>query len=245
MGTQTREILEAKKSRSRRTSPTIASQVRCYCWSITRLFTTVDQLPFTESTISKEYFQVSSFARRQNRMMITMTEALDSLAQVATDQLFGFDTASLLTPQLARQVPLSAEDFTLPSTMDEPTNIFGEPIDFHESAVPGDLDLDSTVPEIKQEGKSNTHRLNHGYKAPSLHDVICSLPSVSTPPPNGGHASPYSSPAHNWWVPDRTILTPLIGQSLPTSWCPTSTSQSENKLTPAPSPDLKVSQPQQ
>ena len=70
-------------------------------------------------------------------MMITMTEALDSLAQVATDQLFGFDTASFLTPQLARQVPLSAEDF-LPSAMDEPTNIFGEPIDFHgETTVPG------------------------------------------------------------------------------------------------------------
>lgn len=63
-------------------------------------------------------------------MMVTMND-LDSLAQVATDQLFGFDTASLLTPQLARQVPSSAVDFTLPLTIDEPTNIFGEPIDFH------------------------------------------------------------------------------------------------------------------
>merc|ERR1719330_26213 len=129
--------------------------------------------------------------------------------------------------------------------MDEPTNIFGEPIDFHDSTVPGDLDLDSTVPDLKQEVKSNLHRLNH-YKAPSLHDVICSMPSVSTPPPTG-HASPYSSPAHNWWVPDRTILTPLIGQSLPSSWCSTSTSQSENKISvsQAPSPDLKVNHHQQ
>lgn len=67
--------------------------------------------------------------------MITMTEALDSLAQVATDQLFGFDTASLLTPQLARQVPqLSAEEFSF--VQDEPTNIFGEPVDFHGTSVP-------------------------------------------------------------------------------------------------------------
>lgn len=72
-------------------------------------------------------------------MMITMTEALDSLAQVATDQLFGFDTASLLTPQLARQVPqLSAEEFPfVHAGMDEPTNIFGEPVDFHDTSVPG------------------------------------------------------------------------------------------------------------
>ena len=104
----------------------------------------------------------------------------------------------------------------------------------------GDLDLDSTVPDLKQEVKPNLHRLNH-YKAPSLHDVICSMPSVSTPPPNG-HPSPYSSPAHNWWIPDRTVLTPLIGQTLPSNWCPTS--QSENKITPpqAPSPELKVNQ---
>lgn len=68
-------------------------------------------------------------------MMITMTEALDSLAQVATDQLFAFDTASFLTPQLARQVPLGSEDFV--TGMDEPTNIFGEPIDFHDTSVTG------------------------------------------------------------------------------------------------------------
>lgn len=68
-----------------------------------------------------------------------MTEALDSLAQVATDQLFGFDTASLLTPQFARHVPqLSAEDFSLVQAgMDETTNIFGEPVDFHDTSVPG------------------------------------------------------------------------------------------------------------
>ena len=67
--------------------------------------------------------------------MITMTEALDSLAQVATDQLFAFDTASFFTPQLARQVPLGSEDFV--TGMDEPTNIFGEPIDFHDASVTG------------------------------------------------------------------------------------------------------------
>ncbi|EDO49111.1 predicted protein [Nematostella vectensis] len=63
-----------------------------------------------------------------------MTDALDSLAQVATDQLFAFDTASFFTPQLARQVPLSSDDFV--TGMDEPTNIFGEPIDFHDTVNP-------------------------------------------------------------------------------------------------------------
>ena len=67
------------------------------------------------------------------------------------------------------------------------------------------------------------------------------MPSVSTPPPNG-HTSPYSSPAHNWWIPDRTVLTPLLNQTLSSTWCPQT--QSENKLTQsqAPSPDLKVNQ---
>ena len=66
-----------------------------------------------------------------------MTEALDSLAQVATDQLFGFDTASLLTPQLARQVPqISVVEF-VQADMDELTNIFGEPVDFHDTSLPG------------------------------------------------------------------------------------------------------------
>lgn len=155
-------------------------------------------------------------------MMITMTEALDSLAQVATDQLFGFDTASLLTPQLARQVPqLNAEEFSfVQAGMDEPTNIFGEPVDFHGTSVPGDLDLDYTVPDVKQEGlnqsnKACQQRLAH-FKVPSLHDVI-SGPSGSTPPPNG-QASPYSSPAHNLWIPDRTVLTPLISQAGTTPW---------------------------
>lgn len=107
----------------------------------------------------------------------------------------------------------------------------------------GDIDLDSTVPDLKQEGKLNLHRLNH-YKAPSLHDVISSMPSVSTPPPNS-HSSPYSSPAHNWWIPDRTVLTPLLNQTYSSTWCPPS--QSENKVTPsqAPSPELKVNQQQQ
>lgn len=68
-------------------------------------------------------------------MMITSTlnDALDSLAQVATDQLFAFEP-SFFTPQLARQVPLS-DDFV--TGMDEPTNIFGEPIDFHDTSVAG------------------------------------------------------------------------------------------------------------
>lgn len=160
-----------------------------------------------------------------------MTEALDSLAQVATDQLFGFDTASLLTPQLARQVPqLSAEEFSfVHAGMDEPTNIFGEPVDFHDTSVPGDLDLDYTVPDVKQEGanqsvKACQQRLAH-FKVPSLHDVI-SGPTGSTPPPSG-HASPYSSPAHNLWIPDRTVLTPLISQAGTTPW---STFFSDTKL---------------
>lgn len=154
-------------------------------------------------------------------MMITMTEALDSLAQVATDQLFGFDTASLLTPQLARQVPqLNAEEFSfVQAGMDEPTNIFGEPVDFHDTSVPGDLDLDYTVPDVKQEGanqsiKACQQRLAH-FKVPSLHEI--SGPTGSTPPPSG-QASPYSSPAHNLWIPDRTVLTPLISQAGTTPW---------------------------
>ncbi|XP_015753319.1 PREDICTED: early growth response protein 1-like isoform X1 [Acropora digitifera] len=187
-------------------------------------------------------------------MMITMTEALDSLAQVATDQLFGFDTASLLTPQLARQVPqLNAEDFSfVQAGMDEPTNIFGEPVDFHgPSSVPGDLDLDYTVPDVKQEGanhniKACQQRLAH-FKVPSLHDVI-SGPSGSTPPPNG-QGSPYSSPAHNLWIPDRTILTPLAGTTPWSSFfqdpklpMPLETSTGPSKvLTPTPQ-DLQQEQ---
>ncbi|KXJ15707.1 early growth response protein 1 isoform X1 [Exaiptasia diaphana] len=145
--------------------------------------------------------------------MITMTEALDSLAQVATDQLFAFDTSNFFTPQLARQVPLGSEDFV--TGIDEPTNIFGEPIDFHDTTVTGDLDF-GAVPEIKQEGgqqKGCQQRLAH-YKGPSLHDFT-TTPTVSTPPPTS-QASPYSSPAHNWWIPDRTFLTPLISQSAST-----------------------------
>lgn len=65
-----------------------------------------------------------------------MTEALENLAQVATDQLFAFDTTNFLTPQLARQVPFQgSEDFV--TGIDEPTNIFGEPIDFHDTTVTG------------------------------------------------------------------------------------------------------------
>lgn len=76
----------------------------------------------------------------------------------------------------------------------------------------GDLDF-GAVPEIKQEGghhKGCQQRLAH-YKGPSLHDFT-TMPTVSTPPPTS-QASPYSSPAHNWWIPDRTFLTPLISQS--------------------------------
>lgn len=145
--------------------------------------------------------------------MITMTEALDSLAQVATDQLFAFDNTNFFTPQLARQVPLGSEDFV--TGIDEPTNIFGEPIDFHDSALTGELDFGS-VSEIKQEGgqqKGCQQRLAH-YKGPSLHDFT-STPTVSTPPPTST-ALPCSSPVHNWWIPDRTFLTPLISQSAST-----------------------------
>lgn len=87
-------------------------------------------------------------------------------------------------------------------------------------ALLGDLDLDYTVPDVKQEGvnqsiKACQQRLAH-FKGPSLHDVI-SGPTGSTPPPSG-HASPYSSPAHNLWIPDRTVLTPLISQAGTTPW---------------------------
>lgn len=162
-----------------------------------------------------------------------MTEALDSLAQVATDQLFAFDTASFFTPQLARQVPLGSEDFV--TGMDEPTNIFGEPIDFHDSSVTGDLDF-GAVPEIKQEGgqqKGCQQRLAH-YKGPSLHDFT-TTPTVSTPPPTS-QASPYSSPAHNWWIPDRTFLTPLISQSAST-WNPSVVQDAKIPVTQAQIPE--------
>lgn len=142
----------------------------------------------------------------------TLNDALDSLAQVATDQLFAFEP-SFFAPQYARQVPLGSDDF---AGMDEPTNIFGEPIDFHDTSVTGDLDFG--VPDVKQEGGSQKgcqQRLAH-FKGPSLHDL--SVPTMSTPPPNG-QASPYSSPVHNWWIPDRTILTPLISQTANT-WNP-------------------------
>ena len=83
----------------------------------------------------------------------------------------------------------------------------------------GDLDLDYTVPDVKQEGVQQStkdcQRLAH-FKGPSLHDVI-SGPSGSTPPPSG-QASPYSSPAHSLWIPDRTVLTPLISQTGSTPW---------------------------
>jgi len=163
-----------------------------------------------------------------------MTEALDSLAQVATDQLFAFDSASFFTPQLARQVPLGSEDFV--TGMDEPTNIFGEPIDFHDpTSVTGDLDF-GAVPEIKQEGgqqKGCQQRLAH-FKGPSLHDFT-TTPTVSTPPPTS-QASPYSSPAHNWWIPDRTFLTPLISQSAST-WNPTVLQDAKIPVTQAQIPE--------
>ncbi|XP_032222519.2 early growth response protein 1-B isoform X2 [Nematostella vectensis] len=159
-------------------------------------------------------------------MMITMTDALDSLAQVATDQLFAFDTASFFTPQLARQVPLSSDDFV--TGMDEPTNIFG------------DLDF-GAVPDVKQEGglqKGCQQRLAH-FKGPSLHD-FGSAPTISTPPPSG-QASPYSSPVHNWWIPDRTILTPLISQSA-SSWNPALLQDSKIPVSQAQIPEQKLCQ---
>ena len=73
---------------------------------------------------------------------------------------------------------------------------------------------------MKQEGANNStkacqQRLAH-FKVPSLHDVI-SGPTGSTPPPSA-QGSPYSSPAHNLWIPDRTVLTPLISQAGTTPW---------------------------
>lgn len=74
------------------------------------------------------------------------------------------------------------------------------------------------MPDVKQEGlntlKTCQQRLAH-FKGPSLQDVVLP-PNASTPPPSS-QASPYNSPVHNLWVPDRTVLTPLTGVS---PWCP-------------------------
>lgn len=99
----------------------------------------------------------------------------------------------------------------------------------------GDLDF-GAVPEIKQEGgqqKGCQQRLAH-FKGPSLHDFT-TTPTVSTPPPTS-QASPYSSPAHNWWIPDRTFLTPLISQSAST-WNPTVLQDAKIPVTQAQIPE--------
>jgi len=143
-------------------------------------------------------------------MMMETLEKLDSLAQVATDQLIGFDasllSSSLNSPHLARQLPV--DDFSLVQGED-PSSLF----DFHDATVPGDYDLDYTVPEVKQETvlqcqKTNQQLRSNQFKNPSFLDASA-MPSVSTPPPSSQSSSPYSSPIHNWWVPDRTILAPL------------------------------------
>lgn len=67
--------------------------------------------------------------------MLTM-DALDSLAQVATDHLFGFDPNGFLTPQLYRQAPACLDDLSLVQVAaEDPTNMFN--VDLNEQTVPG------------------------------------------------------------------------------------------------------------
>ena len=73
--------------------------------------------------------------------MLTM-DALDSLAQVATDQLVGFDPNALysnafLTHQLYRQAPTCFEDFSMAQVVSEDPTMFN--VDLTEQTVPGSL----------------------------------------------------------------------------------------------------------
>jgi early growth response protein 1 len=61
------------------------------------------------------------------------------------------------------------------------------------------------------------------------------MPTVSTPPPTS-QASPYSSPPHNWWIPDRTFLTPLISQTA-SSWNPSLLQEAKIPVTQAQIPE--------
>ncbi|XP_028391055.1 early growth response protein 1-like [Dendronephthya gigantea] len=145
-----------------------------------------------------------------NMLTATNTDALGSLgslAKVATDQLLGWtDPTGFLTSQLNHQANQAClEDFTFDS--------------FGEQTVPGDYDF-TPVPDIKQQQdiKPDINQLKSAqrldqFKTPSLIDVF---PSTTTPPPTS-QTSPYNSPPHSLWNPDRTILTSLVSNANPIS----------------------------
>lgn len=157
--------------------------------------------------------------------MLTM-DALDSLAQVATDQLVGFDPNALysnafLTHQLYRQAPTCFEDFSMAQVVSEDPTMFN--VDLTEQTVPGDFDFDANVPDLKDvkpDIKPDINQLQkfaqslNQFKTPSLCDVFSS--NATTPPPTS-QTSPYNSPSHNLWVPDRTVLTSLVSNANPIS----------------------------
>lgn len=83
-------------------------------------------------------------------------------------------------------------------------------------SLTGEYDF-ATVPDIKQDIKpdisqlqKNAHRLDQ-FKTPSLIDVF-STTTATTPPPTS-LTSPYHSPPHNLWNPDRTVLTSLVSNA--------------------------------
>lgn len=147
-----------------------------------------------------------------NMLTATSTDALGSLgslAKVATDQLLSGwpDPTGFLASQLNSQTAQAClDDFT-----------FG--VDsFGEQTVPGEYDF-ATVPELKPDIKpdiaqlqKNAQRLDQ-FKTPSLIDVFTST-NPTTPPPTS-QTSPYNSPPHNLWNPDRTVLTSLVSNANP------------------------------
>ncbi|CAB3999823.1 early growth response 1-like isoform X1 [Paramuricea clavata] len=149
--------------------------------------------------------------------------SLGSLAKVATDQLLGWtDPTGFLASHLNSQAAQAClDDFA-----------FG--VDsFGEQTVPGEYDF-ATVPDIKQDIKpdisqlqKNAHRLDQ-FKTPSLIDVF-STTTATTPPP-ASLTSPYHSPPHNLWNPDRTVLTSLVSNANPIN---TATPFSSSCSTPA------------
>lgn len=90
------------------------------------------------------------------------------------------------------------------------------------------------MPDIKQDIKpdisqlqKNVQRLDQ-FRSPSLIDVFS--PTTATTPPPTSQTSPYNSPPHSLWNPDRTVLTSLVSNANPIS---TATPLSSSCLTPA------------
>lgn len=98
----------------------------------------------------------------------------------------------------------------------------------------GEYDF-STVPDIRQDIKPDINQLQKNvqrldqFKSPSsLTDVFS--PTTATTPPPTSQTSPYNSPPHSLWNPDRTMLTSLVSNANPIS---TATPLSSSCLTPA------------